>query len=53
VRVQPHLSRKLSIPLVPEGDVCTVRFTIEPTKMPPGDARELGIHFRAFTYERP
>ena len=52
-RVQPHLAKKLSILLVPEDDVCTARFTIEPTKTPPGDGRELGIHFRAFEYERP
>ena len=52
-RVQPHLAKQLSIRLVPEDDVCTVRFTIEPTKTPPGDGRELGIHFRAFEYERP
>jgi hypothetical protein len=52
-RVQPHLAKKLSIRLVPEEDVCTVRFTIEPTKTPPADGRELGIHFRAFEYERP
>jgi hypothetical protein len=52
-RVRPNELQTLSIPLVPEDEVCTVRFEVSPTKMPPGDPRELGTHFRAFDYEEP
>ena len=49
-QVGPHRPAKLAIPLEPEDGVCLVRFTVEPTKTPPGDGRELGTHFRAFEY---
>jgi hypothetical protein len=53
VRVEPGLPARLRVPLQPRDGVCTVRFTVQPTKMPPGDPRELGTHFRAFDYDAP
>jgi len=45
---------RLPIQLVPDDGVCTVRFTVSPTKVPGGgDDRELGVHFRAFEYSAP
>ena len=52
VDVDPHQTKRLALELVPEDGVCTARFTIAPTKTPPADGRELGIHFRAFDYRR-
>jgi hypothetical protein len=45
----------LSVPLAPEGGVCTVRFTVSPTAVPAEvlgteDTRELGTHFTSFVY---
>jgi hypothetical protein len=53
IKVPPGERAKLQIRLLPENGVCTVTFTVDPTKMPPGDPRELGTHFRAFDYEGP
>ena len=53
IRVPPGERVELSIRLLPEKGVCTVTFTVSPTKMPPGDPRELGTHFRAFDYQAP
>ena len=54
VRVRPKQSATLRVTLVPENGVCSVTFTVTPTKVPGGnDSRELGIHFRAFEYEAP
>jgi hypothetical protein len=51
IRVNPRQAAYLAVPLVPEQGVCTVRFTVSPTKIPgPQDMRELGVHFRAFDY---
>jgi Dolichyl-phosphate-mannose-protein mannosyltransferase len=51
VRLEPTESATLRVPLVARGGVCTARFTVSPTKVPPGgDTRELGVHFRAFEY---
>jgi hypothetical protein len=51
VTLRPTERGSLTIRLVPERGVCTVRFTVRPTKVPGhGDDRELGIHFRAFEY---
>ena len=53
-RVAPTESVTLAVPLRPVGGVCSVRFIVEPTKVPGnGDERELGIHFRAFEYRAP
>ena len=50
----PQETVKLRVPLVPQDDVCTVRFRISPTAVPGGgDLRELGVRFLAFEYERP
>lgn len=47
--VQPRGSTRMTVPLAPVDGVCTVRFTVSPTKVPGGgDDRELGVHFRAF-----
>jgi hypothetical protein len=44
----------LAIPLESRAGVCSVRFTVSPTKVPgPEDMRELGTHFRAFEYIAP
>jgi hypothetical protein len=52
--VVPGESRLFRVPLASVQGVCTVRFTISPTKVPgPDDPRELGIHFRAFDYAAP
>jgi hypothetical protein len=54
VRVPPGERVALPIRLLPENGVCTVLFTVSPTKVPGGgDTRELGIHFRAFDYDAP
>lgn len=53
-RVPPKETVRLAVPLLAENSVCTVRFTVSPTKAPGGgDTRELGIHFRAFDYDEP
>ena len=53
-RVSPKEPAHFAVPLLPEQGVCTVLFTISPTKVPgPDDDRELGIHFRAFDYKAP
>jgi hypothetical protein len=53
-KVAPREAEKLVVPLEPANGVCTVRFTVSPTKVPgPGDRRELGAHFRAFDYREP
>ncbi len=52
--VPPKRAVQLVVPLRPESAVCTVSFTVSPTKVPgPTDDRELGTHFRAFEYEAP
>jgi 4-amino-4-deoxy-L-arabinose transferase-like glycosyltransferase len=44
----------LTVPLTPQAGVCTVRFTVSPTKVPGhGDLRRLGLHFSAFRYRPP
>ena len=53
IRLRPHETGDFEVRLVPDNGVCTVRFTVSPTKSPPGDDRELGTHFRAFEYEAP
>jgi hypothetical protein len=54
IPVEPSGSALFRVPLVSNQGVCTVRFTISPTKVPgPDDPRELGIHFRAFHYTAP
>ena len=54
IAFRPHETVMLRVPLVPENDVCTVRFDISPTAVPGGgDLRELGVRFLAFDYERP
>jgi hypothetical protein len=54
VRIETVGSTELLVPLAPRDAVCTVRFTISPTKVPGnGDDRELGVHFRAFDYTAP
>jgi hypothetical protein len=40
----------MTVPLVPRGGVCTVRFTVGRTASPgPQDTRQLGAHFLSFT----
>jgi hypothetical protein len=40
----------MTVPLVPRGGVCTVRFTVGRTASPgPQDKRQLGAHFLSFT----
>lgn len=53
VRVRPGERSTLRVPLAVSDETCTVRFTISPTKMPEGDPRELGTHFRTFDYRAP
>ena len=53
VRLEPDERGELEVELLPVDGVCTVRFQIAPTKTPPADGRELGIHFRSFSYEAP
>ena len=44
----------LVVPLEPRAGMCSVRFTVSPTRIPgPQDTRELGTHFRAFEYDGP
>ena len=51
---QPYEKMNLRVPLLPDGDVCTVRFEISPTAVPGGgDPRELGVRFLAFEYLKP
>lgn len=52
VVVAPKQRAELTVPLVARNGVCTARFTT-PTRVPAGDDRELGIHFRAFEYRAP
>jgi hypothetical protein len=43
----------MTVPLVPRGGVCTVRFTVGRTAIPgPEDERRLGAHFLSFTPSR-
>ena len=52
--VPPRELVTLVVPLEPRAGVCSVRFTVSPTKIPgPEDMRELGTHFRAFEYHAP
>jgi hypothetical protein len=44
--VQPGVPTTLTVPL--QG--CRVRFAVSPTKVAPGDPRQLGIHFLSFEY---
>ena len=54
IKLPPGQQGKLRIRLMSEDGVCTVTFTVSPTKVPgSGDTRELGTHFRAFDYEAP
>jgi len=54
IAFRPHETVMLRVPLVPENDVCTVRFAISPTAVPGGgDLRELGARFLAFEYQKP
>jgi hypothetical protein len=54
VTFRPYETVMLRVPLVPENDVCTVRFAISPTAVPGGgDLRELGVRFLAFEYLTP
>ncbi len=51
VRLAPTESATLRVPLAARDGVCAARFTVSPTKVPPGgDTRELGVHFRVFEY---
>ena len=54
IRVEPAEATRMRVPLASEDGVCTVSFTVSPTKSPGGgDTRELGVHFRAFDYAAP
>lgn len=55
--VPPDGTAKLRVPLRPQGEKCTVTFTVSPTLVPNvatnganPDPRELGTHFSRFTY---
>jgi Dolichyl-phosphate-mannose-protein mannosyltransferase len=51
---RPQETVTFPVPLLPDGDVCTVRFEIFPTAVPGGgDNRELGARFLAFKYLKP
>jgi hypothetical protein len=50
----PGGTTTLTVPLRPQGGVCSVVFTVSPTAVPgKGDPRVLGAHFLAFRYAGP
>ena len=55
LRLAPTTSHRLiRLPLEPKGGVCSVAFSISPTRSPGGaDPRQLGLHFDLIKYVQP